>query len=68
MHSGTPKGIRFENGTTLNMDDIINENLKEDQHVWVILKGLFYNSFNSRLSNGVNLAQRILRHLDLIIS
>mmetsp|Transcript_21689 Transcript_21689/g.25171 ORF Transcript_21689/g.25171 Transcript_21689/m.25171 type:complete len:116 (-) Transcript_21689:190-537(-) len=36
--TGTPKGIRFENGTTLNMDDIINENLKEDQHVWVILK------------------------------
>ena len=34
------KGIRFENGTQLRMDDIINEQLQEDAHIWVILKGI----------------------------
>ena len=40
--SGTPKGIRFESGTLLSMDDIINEQLQDDIHVWVILKGKSY--------------------------
>lgn len=38
--NGTPKGIRFENGTFLPMDDIIGDTLKDGQHVWIILKGL----------------------------
>jgi hypothetical protein len=39
MASGTCKGLRFENGTLLRMDDILNEQLQDDAHVWVILKG-----------------------------
>lgn len=41
MITGLPHGLRFENGTILNMDGIINENVQEDSHIWVILKGFF---------------------------
>jgi len=36
---GVAKGVRFDNGTNLVMDDIINEHLSDDSHVWVVLKG-----------------------------
>lgn len=39
--TGCPKGVRFENGSLLPMDGIINQNLEDDMHVWVILKGTF---------------------------
>jgi len=35
---GIAKGVRYENETMLNMDDIICESLSEDAHVWVMLK------------------------------
>jgi len=38
QNTGTCKGLRFENGTLLRMDDIINEQLQDDAHIWVILK------------------------------
>lgn len=36
---GTTKGVRFENGTMLNLDDMIQDRMKDDVHVWVLLKG-----------------------------
>ncbi len=38
---GPAQGIRFDNGVELVNDDIINEHLTDDSHVWVVLKGLF---------------------------
>lgn len=35
---GSAKGVRLENGATLNMQDICSETLSEDMHIWVILK------------------------------
>ncbi len=32
------KGMRFENGDQIDMDLIICDTLKEETHVWVILK------------------------------
>jgi hypothetical protein len=43
--TGTCKGLRFENGTLLRLDDIINEQLQDDVHVWVILKGIDIERF-----------------------
>ena len=37
---GMAKGVRFENGVMLNLDDIINQQLAEDAHVWIMLKGI----------------------------
>ena len=37
---GTVRGLRFENGTQLSMDAIINEQLQDDAHIWIILKGI----------------------------
>lgn len=42
---GTCKGLRFENGTIISGDGIINEQLKDDSHVYVILKGIFFAAF-----------------------
>ncbi len=42
---GTVRGLRFENGTQLRMDDIINEQLQDDTHIWVILKGIKFLKF-----------------------
>lgn len=38
IDTGSAKGVRLENGVTLNMQDICNETLSDDMHVWVILK------------------------------
>ena len=38
IDTGAAKGVRLENGVTLNMQDICNETLSDDMHVWVILK------------------------------
>ena len=38
---GNPKGMRFESGEVLHMNERICENLKDESHVWVVLKGLF---------------------------
>ena len=35
---GLAKGMRFENSTPIDMDLIICDKLKNDDHVWVILK------------------------------
>lgn len=35
---GTPRGMRLEDGTRLNMDDIICSRLKSGANVWVLLK------------------------------
>ena len=39
MLTGLPKGLRFEDGSILNLDGIINEHIQEEAHVWVIMKG-----------------------------
>jgi len=39
MLTGLPRGLRFEDGSILNLDDIVNEHIQEEAHVWVILKG-----------------------------
>lgn len=36
---GNPKGMRFESGEVLHMNERICENLKDESHVWVVLKG-----------------------------
>ena len=38
---GNPKGMRFESGEVLHMSERVCENLKDESHVWVVLKGLF---------------------------
>lgn len=35
---GMAKGMRYEEGEQIDMDLIICETLKEEEHVWVILK------------------------------
>ena len=35
---GLAKGMRFENGNTIDMELTINRELEPDNHVWVILK------------------------------
>lgn len=45
MLTGLPKALRFEDGNLLNLDGIINENIQEEAHIWVILKGLILNFF-----------------------
>ena len=35
---GMAKGMRFESGDQIEMDLVISETLKEEMHVWVILK------------------------------
>ena len=35
---GLAKGMRFENGTLIDMDITICDKLENDTHVWVILK------------------------------
>lgn len=40
MLTGFSKGVRFENGTLVNMDGVINEHLQDESHIWVILQGL----------------------------
>ena len=35
---GLAKGMRFENGQMIDMEQIICRYLEQDQHVWVILK------------------------------
>ena len=46
---GTPKGMRFEDGSFLDMNMRINEYLKIDMHVWFILKGIFNFSIKEDL-------------------
>ena len=36
---GVPQGIRMENGTLLDMEKPINEQLPDDEHVWILLRG-----------------------------
>merc|ERR1719433_77433 len=38
MELGAPRGVRLEDGTKLNMDDIICTRLAEGDDVWVVLK------------------------------
>jgi hypothetical protein len=38
MITGTPKGIRYENGTFLDLNAIISESVQDDQHVWIVLQ------------------------------
>lgn len=38
--AGVPMGIRTEDGTSLDMEAIINKSLKDDQHVWIVLRGI----------------------------
>eukprot|EP00742_Colponemidia_sp_Colp-10_P007856 GILJ01008472.1.p1 GENE.GILJ01008472.1~~GILJ01008472.1.p1 ORF type:complete len:114 (+),score=8.89 GILJ01008472.1:61-402(+) len=38
MELGLPRGIRFEDGTRLDMADVVNAKLQEDDHVWVLLR------------------------------
>lgn len=35
---GLAKGMRYENGTMVDMDCIISDKLESDVHIWVILK------------------------------
>ena len=39
MLTGLPRGLKFEDGSMLNMDGIVNEHIQDETHVWVILKG-----------------------------
>lgn len=36
---GVPAGIRMENGTLLDLEKPIHEQLPDDEHVWVLLRG-----------------------------
>merc|ERR1712048_1551202 len=38
MELGAPRGVRLEDGTRLNMDDVVCTRLSDDADVWVILK------------------------------
>mmetsp|Transcript_11256 Transcript_11256/g.18661 ORF Transcript_11256/g.18661 Transcript_11256/m.18661 type:complete len:151 (-) Transcript_11256:11-463(-) len=40
MELGAPRGVRIEDGTKLNMDDIVCTRLQDGADVWVILKDL----------------------------
>ena len=65
-NTGTTKGIRYENGTMLNMNEIIKDVLTDQSHVWVVLKEdlealgidnqrsiVANNSFNPRPMTGI---------------
>ncbi len=38
-YSGVPKAIKAEGGAVLDMNLIINQTLKDNAHVWVLLRG-----------------------------
>ena len=38
MDLGAPKGVRLEDGTALDMDAPVSSCLKENAHVWVVLR------------------------------
>merc|ERR1712046_337259 len=38
MELGAPRGVRLEDGTRLNMDDVICTRLRDGDNVWLILK------------------------------
>lgn len=40
MQTGYLVGMRFENGTLLQIDDVINQQLENDMHVYAILSGI----------------------------
>lgn len=39
---GNTKGMRFETGEILDMTQKICETLKDEIHIWVILKGIIF--------------------------
>ena len=42
MDTGLPAELRFENGVQLSNEGMISEELTDDLHVYVILKGMSY--------------------------
>ncbi|ELR11323.1 uncharacterized protein ACA1_190090 [Acanthamoeba castellanii str. Neff] len=38
MELGTPKAIKGEDGSVLDMNGIVRDVLKEDAHVWVLIR------------------------------
>ncbi len=39
LELGVPKGLKTDEGDSLDSDSSINEVLEDGQHVWVVLKG-----------------------------
>lgn len=46
MLTGLPRGLKFEDGSMLNMDGIVNEHIQDEAHVWVVLKGIYFTIFH----------------------
>lgn len=63
---GTPKGVRFETGEFLPMDDLIKQHLEDEMHVWVILKNdLETLGFEKEFSKKNNSLLKVPLELDL---
>lgn len=55
METGLAKEIRFENGVILNTEGVISDELQDDIHVYVILKGknlIFENDIRGHSNAG----------------
>ena len=45
LELGVPKGLKTDEGEILDPEASVNMTLKDGQHVWVVLKGLYSSSF-----------------------
>merc|ERR1711865_664800 len=48
MELGAPRGIRLEDGTKLNMDDVVCTRLQDGNDVWVILKDMINAEYDAQ--------------------
>jgi hypothetical protein len=39
--AGTPKAIKTEDGSLLDLNAVIRDVVKDDAHVWVLIRGTF---------------------------
>merc|ERR1719465_45768 len=48
MELGAPRGVRLEDGTKLNMDDVVCTQLNDGADVWVVLKDTITTKYDAQ--------------------
>merc|ERR1719352_1748415 len=48
MELGAPRGVRLEDGTKLNMDDVVCTQLNDGADVWVVLKDMINTEYDAQ--------------------
>merc|ERR1719327_2471834 len=48
MELGAPRGVRLEDGTKLNMDDVVCTRLTDGADVWVVLKDMINTEYDAQ--------------------